>query len=182
MAIPVSRDFVLYIYKPLLAQGCTRGLHTEDAPKVEPQKTPSTSNKSLVMTETADGKEVYTTVSAPSRVQKPTERAAAIPTPPPASSKEAEADEDDPDVVVPSGTACKRAGCKVTFVSNEENRNADGPGVKCLYHPGAVRIFIFNRIPLLRRPLVFQPLFHEGSKVGSMFTSPHNVTNSDCLS
>ena len=148
MAIPVSRWFLfllLYIYK-LLAQGCTRGFHTEDATKVEPQKTPSTSNKSLIMTETADGKEVYTTVSAPSRAQKPTEPAAAVPTPPPASNKEAEADEDDPDVVVPPGTACKRAGCKVTFVSNEENRNDDGPGVKCLYHPGAVRLFIFSTV------------------------------------
>ena len=133
---------LLYVYK-LLAQGCTRGLHTEDAPKVEPQGAPPTQNQSHTMTKTEDGKEVYTTASAPTRPQKPTERTAAIPAAPPASIKEAEADKDDPDVVAPPGTACKRAGCKVTFVSDEENRNGDGPGTKCLYHPGAVRVFIF---------------------------------------
>jgi hypothetical protein len=93
------------------------------------------------MTETADGKEVYTTASIP-RPQKPTERAPAIPAAP---NNEAKADEDDTDAVVSPGTACKRAGCKVSFVSNEENRNGDGPGTMCLHHPGA-------------------PLFHEGSK------------------
>ena len=122
-------------------QGCTTGLHTEDTPKVEPQAAPRTQNKSLTMTETADGKEVYTTASAP-RSQKPTERAAAIPAMP---SNEAKVDEDDADAVVPPGTACKRTGCKVPFVSNEENRNGDGPGTKCLYHPGAVWIFILTR-------------------------------------
>ncbi|KAH9005184.1 chord-domain-containing protein [Lactarius hatsudake] len=107
--------------------GCTRGVHTEDAPKVEPKETPSTPNKSLTMTETSDGKEVYTTRSALSRPQGPTEPTAAIPAAPPASDKKAEADEDDSDA----------SGCKVTFVSNEENRNGDGPGTKCVYHPGA---------------------------------------------
>jgi hypothetical protein len=87
------------------------------------------------MTETADGKEVYTTRSA---LGQPQERAAAIPAAPPASNKEVEADEDDLDAIVPLGTACKRSGCKVTFVSNEESRNGDGPGTKCVYHPGAV--------------------------------------------
>ncbi|KAI9466240.1 HSP20-like chaperone [Lactarius psammicola] len=125
--------------------GCTRGVHTEDAPKVEPKEIPSTPNKSLTMTETADGKEVYTTRSALGQPQKPTEPATAIPAAPRASNKKAEVDEDDPDAVVPPGTTCKRAGCKITFVSNEENRNGDGPGTKCVYHPGA-------------------PLFHEGSK------------------
>ena len=95
------------------------------------------------MTETADGKEVYTTRSALGQPQKPTERAAAISAAPPASSKEAEVDEDDLDAVVPPGTACKRSGCKLTFVSNEENRIGDGPGTKCVHHPGAVRMFIF---------------------------------------
>lgn len=94
------------------------------------------------MTETADGKEVYTTSSALSRPQKPTEHAATIPAAPPASNKEPEKAEDDPDAVVPPGTVCKRAGCKVTFVSDEENRNGDGPGTKCVYHSGAVRMFI----------------------------------------
>ena len=125
--------------KASLVQGCTRGVHTEDTPKVDPQAAPRTQNKSLTMTETSDGKEVYTTTSTP-RPQAPTERAAAIPAMP---NNEAKVDEDDANAVVPPGTTCKRTGCKASFVSNEENRNGDGPGTKCLYHPGAVWIFIF---------------------------------------
>ncbi len=91
------------------------------------------------MTETADGKEVYTTPSALNRPQKPT---AAIPAMPPAPTKQAEVDEDDLDAVVPEGTACRRAGCRLTFVADEENRIGEGPGTKCVYHPGAVRTSI----------------------------------------
>ena len=123
-------------------QGCTRGVHSVEAPKVEPSGT-STPNGSLKMTETVDGKEVYTSSSARSRPQKPApaERSEAIPTAPPASTKKAK-DEDDLDATVPPGTACKRAGCEVTFVSNEENRIGDGPGTKCVYHPGVVSMLV----------------------------------------
>ena len=86
------------------------------------------------MTESADGKEVYTT---PSIRSQPPKSPAAIP---PASTKKVEVDEDDLEATVPHGTACKRAGCKVTFVSDEENRIGDGPGTKCVHHPGAVRV------------------------------------------
>jgi len=120
-------------------QGCTRGVHSVDAPKVEPSGT-STPNNSLKMTETVDGKEVYTS-SARSRPQKPAERSKAIPTAPPAPTKKVE-EEDDLDATVPPGTACKRAACKVTFVSNDENRIGDGPGTKCVYHPGAVSVLV----------------------------------------
>jgi len=43
------------------------------------------------------------------------------------------------------GTSCKRQGCSAVFVSDAENRQGDGPGITCAYHP---------------RP----PIFHEGSK------------------
>ncbi|KAI9510890.1 HSP20-like chaperone [Russula earlei] len=125
--------------------GCTRGVHSVDRPKAEPSGTSSApQSRSLTMTESADGKEVYTTTSARARPQRPVEREAATRAAPPVPAKEVE-EGDDLEAVVPEGTACKRAGCNVAFVGDEENRIGDGPGTRCLYHPGA-------------------PIFHEGSK------------------
>jgi hypothetical protein len=90
------------------------------------------------MTESADGKEVYTSSSARSRPQEPAKLSAAVPVAPPVSVEKVE-DEDDLEATVPNGTPCQRAGCKVAFVSDEENRIGDGPGTKCVYHSGAVR-------------------------------------------
>jgi hypothetical protein len=90
-----------------------------------------------MMTESADGKEVYTSSNA--RPHVPAKPSAAIPTAPPVATKKVE-EEDDLEAIVPSGTPCQRAGCKVTFVSDEENRTGDGPGANCVYHPGAVRL------------------------------------------
>ena len=59
-----------------------------------------------------------------------------------AASKEPE--EDDLTIPVASGTACKRSGCKKTYVDEATSRG-DGPEAECLYHPG-------------------EPIFHEGSK------------------
>ena len=119
------------------------------------------------MTESADGKEVYTT-SARGQRQQPAERPAALPVAPPAAPKQAE-EEDDLDAVVPNGTSCKRAGCKVTFVGNEENRTGDGPGTKCLYHPGVVRMPLISYMPCRTDTRPPQPIFHEGSKVAFLF-------------
>ena len=91
-------------------------------------------------TESADGKEVYTTLSTRSQPQKSAESSAAIPIAQTAPIKRVEDDEDDLEATVPYGTACKRVRCKVTFVSDEENRIGNGPGTKCVYHPGAVRV------------------------------------------
>ena len=66
------------------------------------------------------------------------QRPAVVPVAPPAPTKQIE-EEDDLQAIVPQGAPCKRVGCKVTFVSNEKNRVGDGPGTKCVYHPGAVR-------------------------------------------
>ena len=122
-----------------IVQGCTRGVHSDEAPKVEPSATSSTPNGSLTMTESADGKEVYTSSSARSRPQQPAKLSAASPIAPPVPTKKVE-EEDDLEAIVPNGTQCQRAGCKITFVSDEENRSGDGPGAKCVYHPGAVRV------------------------------------------
>ena len=144
MAITVSGLFTIRVVGVNLdvhnssAQGCTRGVHCVEAPKVEPSATSSTPNRSLTMTESADGKEVYTSPSARIRPQEPAKLSAASPVAQPASSEKVE-EEDDLEATVPKGTSCQRAGCKVTFVSHEENRIGDGPGAKCVYHPGAVR-------------------------------------------
>lgn len=122
-----------------IVQGCTRGVHSDEAPKVEPPAKSSTPNKSLTMTESADGKEVYTSSPARSRPQEPARLSPASPVAPPVPIKKVE-EEDDLEAIVPNGTPCQRAGCKVTFVSDEENRRGDGPGAKCVYHPGAVRV------------------------------------------
>ena len=145
MAITVGGRFTILIVGVILdvhnsfAQGCTRGVHSVEAPKVEPSAVSSTPNRSLKMTESADGKEVYTSSSARSRPpQEPAKLSAATPVAQPASAEIAE-DEDDLEATVPKGAPCQRAGCKVTFVSDEENRIGDGPGTKCVYHSGAVR-------------------------------------------
>jgi len=119
--------------------GCTRGVHSDEAPKVEPSVMSSTPNGSLTMTESADGKEVYTSSPARNRPQGPAKLSAASPVAPPVSIEKVE-EEDDLEAIVPNGTPCQRAGCKVTFVSDEENRSGDGLGAKCVYHPGAVRV------------------------------------------
>jgi hypothetical protein len=121
-------------------QGCTRGVHTAEVPKVEPSATSSTPNRSLTMTESADGKEVYTSSSSVrGRPQQPAKLSAATPVaqPQPVSAEKVE-EVDDLEATVPEGTPCQRASCKVTFVSDGENRIGDGPGTKCVYHPGAV--------------------------------------------
>ena len=52
-------------------------------------------------------------------------------------------EEDDLDVPVQPGTACRRRGCKTTFVSDDENRKGDGEGTQCTYHPAPVASFPF---------------------------------------
>jgi len=111
---------------------------------VEPSATSSTPSRPFTMSESTNGKETYTLASARNTPPRPTERSVSTPAASPTPTRHVE-EEDDLEAVVPEGTPCKRAGCKATFVSNEENRTGDGPGTKCVYHPGA-------------------PIFHEGSK------------------
>ena len=116
-------------------------MHSADAPKVEPSGA-STPSRPLMKMESEDGTEVYTTLSTRSQPQRPAESSAAIPVAQLAPVKKVEEDEEDLEATVPHGTACKRSGCKVTFVSDEENRIGDEPGTKCVYHPGAVRALV----------------------------------------
>ncbi|KAL1710044.1 HSP20-like chaperone [Schizophyllum commune] len=94
---------------------------------------------------------------APQPTPPPAAAAAPVPTslpPPPAQAaapakKPAPApvveEEDDLSAPVPSGTVCRHKGCNTVFVSDEVNRQGDGEGTICTYHPGV-------------------PIFHEGSK------------------
>ncbi|KAI0050901.1 chord-domain-containing protein [Auriscalpium vulgare] len=121
--------------------GCTRGPHNADAPKPDPPKPAAKADPSVNVTRTSDGKEVYTTsaaLNAPAKANVPTPGRTSTPAPP-------VEEEDDLDAAVPAGTECRRNGCKVQFVSDEENRKGDDAGAICVYHPA-------------------QPIFHEGSK------------------
>lgn len=51
-------------------------------------------------------------------------------------------EEDDTSVAVKLGAPCRRNGCKVSFVSDEVNRQGDGKEAVCIYHPGSVRGFL----------------------------------------
>ena len=44
-------------------------------------------------------------------------------------------EEDDLSTPVPVGTVCRRKGCGVAFISDEVNRQGDGEGTVCQYHP-----------------------------------------------
>jgi len=117
--------------------GCTQAdRHTDEAPKIEVPKPSSTATFSVSESD-ASGKEAYTShgkasISIPS------------PSPSPAPAPLVE-EEDDLSVAVDPGTSCRRNGCQVTFVSDEINRQGDGEGTVCVYHPAP-------------------PIFREGSK------------------
>jgi hypothetical protein len=82
------------------------------------------------ITESADGKEIYTSRAAP------TVSSIAQLAPPPVEEEEEEAE--DLAVPVNPGTVCRHRGCRVTFVSDDVNRVGDGEGTVCTYHPSAV--------------------------------------------
>jgi hypothetical protein len=93
------------------------------------------------MSETVDGKEVYS--STPVKSGTPRGNVPAAParvTPAPIIEEE-----DDLNTPVKPGTSCLRKGCGAVFVSDEINRTGDGPGSICMYHPSPVRL---NRVTL----------------------------------
>lgn len=76
-----------------------------------------------------DGKEVYH-VSGLSAGALPVEA-----NPAPAPTLEL----DDLNTSVEVGAPCRRKGCSTAFVSDEVNRQGDGEGTVCHYHPLPVR-------------------------------------------
>ncbi|KAF9820119.1 hypothetical protein IEO21_01552 [Rhodonia placenta] len=118
--------------------GCTKGAHTDEAPKVEAPT--SSANVDLKMTgSTQSGTETYSSLPLGVRAAVP-----AAPAPPPAPAPVDE-EEDDLSASVAAGTKCRRSGCQTVYESDDVNRAGDGPGTVCTYHP---------------KP----PIFHEGSK------------------
>lgn len=72
-------------------------------------------------------------------------------------------EEDDPGIAVPQGTQCRRNGCKALFVSDELSRFGNGEEAVCIYHSAPV-LPLFLEFTI-SKPLSFQPIFREGSKV-----------------
>jgi len=93
-----------------------------------PQPTPSHNVSQKVV----DGKEVYH-VGIPSTSTPPAPVEA---TPTPAAPI---LEMDDVNASVEVGALCRRNGCNAAFVSDEVNRQGDGEGTKCHYHPLPVR-------------------------------------------
>ncbi|KAG6832678.1 hypothetical protein H0H92_012250 [Tricholoma furcatifolium] len=98
--------------------GCTEAdRHTAEAPQAEAPKAPPTT--SFTVSQSSTGKETFSSGNQslpPSLPPQP-----AIPTP-------IVIEEDDLTVVVAPGTACRRTGCKTTFISDVVNRQGDGEG------------------------------------------------------
>lgn len=137
-------------------KGCVEtDRHTDDAPIMEP----AVPNEANVPQKEMD---TFPSAPAPALALPLTTVPKAVPTPlipPPPVAEE----EDDLSTSVPLGTTCRRKGCGLAFVSDEENRLGDGEGTRCTYHPAPVRplITFSSYIAFIR----FQPIFREGSKV-----------------
>ncbi|KAF9228583.1 chord-domain-containing protein [Gyrodon lividus] len=117
--------------------GCEVGAHTEVVQQVQAPKSAATDT--FTMVESKGGQEVYSTArSGPAPEQTPTPIVTAT------SGSQPE-DEDDLSVTVTPGALCRRKGCGVAFVNDEENRIGDSEGAICTYHPAP-------------------PIFREGSK------------------
>ena len=112
-------------------QGCTNGPHSDAVPRFDAAK-PSTNTNIRVTGTQADGKETFSTTLAPQQIA-PSTLAPDLPAPEPEQEEE-----DDLDAPVAPGTKCKRNGCKTVYESDEVNRQGDGPGATCAYHPKAV--------------------------------------------
>lgn len=137
MKIPVrirSESLYTLIYTSLY-QGCTKGSHTDEAPKVEPQAPKPSPNVNLTMTSDQGATETYSSLSRTTGAATPTIASSAPAEPIPPAAEE----EDDPSVPVTPGTICRRKGCGKSFVSDEVSRG-DGEESVCTYHPLPVSI------------------------------------------
>lgn len=119
--------------------GCAVGAHSDETPESISQTHKAPTQGQLTMTKSSQGSEVYSTSITKSAARPTTTPVTATPIDPPVE------EEDDLSVSVVPGTICKRKGCGVIFVSDQENRTGDGAGTVCIYHPAP-------------------PIFREGSK------------------
>ena len=104
-----------------------------DAPQASPtvKAAPQNISASIV-----DGKEFFQVGNQP----PPPRAAAAAPAEAPQTPAPVMLEEDDLNTTVSPGTVCRRKGCGTIFVSNEVNRQGDGEGTVCHYHPLPVSI------------------------------------------
>lgn len=119
--------------------GCAVGTHSDEKPETTSQTHKAPTQGHLTMTKSSQGSEVYSTSIVKSAAGSTATAVTAAQIDPPTE------EEDDLRVSVLPGTVCKRRGCGVTFVSDQENRVGDGAGTVCTYHPAP-------------------PIFREGSK------------------
>lgn len=114
-----------YILNSHCIQGCTEAETHTDASRV--QSKPQPSDRNISAEKIADGKELFQVTDAipPSNGVTPATPAAPAPV----------LEIDDLDKEVAFGTLCRRKGCGITFVSDEVNRQGDGEGTVCTYHP-----------------------------------------------
>ncbi|KAI6043139.1 chord-domain-containing protein [Pisolithus marmoratus] len=119
--------------------GCAVGTHSDQPLGITSQTHEVPTQGQLTMTKSSQGSEVYSTSIAKSAAGSTSTVATATPIDPPIE------EEDDLTASVLPGTVCKRKGCGVIFVSDQENRVGDGAGSVCTYHPAP-------------------PIFREGSK------------------
>jgi hypothetical protein len=115
-------------------QGCARGSHTDEVPKLAPPVSKGITN--VVETESNHHQATFVPIqnSTPVRPAPANGAPAEVKTP---SVRE---EEDDVTVPVDPGTICRRKGCGAAFVSDSVNRLGDGEGTVCTYHPSDVSL------------------------------------------
>lgn len=124
-------------------KGCEVGTHTEAVPQDAPLIPKPATTEILTMSESKDGKEVYSavqTVQSSHTSHSSAPIATTLPTEPAAPYFE---EEDDSSIAVAPGTQCRRKGCAVAFLSDAENRVGNGEGTVCIYHSAPVRLGFF---------------------------------------
>lgn len=120
--------------------GCTEAeTHSDASPQVQLPSKPQPSDHNITAEQTADGKELFQ-VKPQLDTVPPTNGVEPVP-----AAFDPVLEIDDLTKEVPLGTVCRRKGCEVSFVSDEMNRQGDGEGTVCFYHP-------------------LPPVFREGSK------------------
>jgi len=123
--------------------GCTEAQgHSDASPQVQPPSKPQPSDHKITTTRTTDGKELFQ-VKPQAALNEVPPAATATPAAPSIPAPVLEIDDLTKEVAF--GTLCRRKGCGITFISDEVNRQGEGEGTVCFYHP-------------------LPPIFREGSK------------------
>lgn len=115
----------------------------------------------MVESSNKDGKETFMTTPAPQKNVSMIDKNA-----PPALIIE----EDDPTIPISPGTLCRRKGCGVSFISDKESRQGDGPGTICIYHTAPVGWGISGDTRLMSGEIDFSPSFEKAARSPAIVT------------